>query len=96
MELITKENEKVIAFLKALDRMLDNVEQVMKNCRPTFDGEHFLTDREVSERLKISRRALQDYRTQGKIPYIHLGDKVLYKESDIEKMLEKAYCKVWE
>lgn len=79
MELITKDNENVIAFLKALDRMLDNVEQVTKNCRPTFDGEHFLTDREMSERFKICRRALQDYRTQGKTPYIHLGGKVLYK-----------------
>ena len=94
MELITKDNVKVIAFLKTLDRLSDKVEQVVINCRPALNGERFLTDREVSERLKISRRALQDYRNQGKIPYLYLGGKILYKESDLEKVLEKAYYKL--
>ncbi len=94
MELITKDNVKVIAFLKTLDRLSDKVEQVVINCRPALNGERFLTDREVSERLKISRRALQDYRNQGKIPYLYLGGKILYKESDLERMLEKAYYKL--
>ncbi len=31
-------------------------------------GEHYLTDRELSQRLKISRRTLQDYRNNGKLP----------------------------
>ena len=94
MELITKDNVKVVAFLKTLDRLSDKVEQVIVNCRPALNGERFLTDREVSERLKISRRALQDYRNQGKIPYLYLGGKILYKESDLERVLEKAYYKI--
>jgi len=36
---------------------------------------------------------LQDYRTQDRIAYIQLGGKILYKESDIEKMLESRYQK---
>lgn len=94
MEMITQDNAKVIAFLKTLDRIADKVGQITFDCRPTLNGEIFLTDREVSERLKISRRALQDYRNQGKIPYLHLGGKVLYKESDLERVLEKAYCRI--
>lgn len=94
MEMITKDNAKVIAFLKTLDRIADKVAQITANCRPALNGERFLTDREVSERLKISRRALQDYRNQGKIPYLYLGGKVLYKESDLEMVLEKAYYRV--
>lgn len=96
MEMITKDNAKVIAFLKTLDRIADKVGQITSNCRPELNGERFLTDREVSERLKISRRALQDYRNQGKIPYLYLGGKVLYKESDLERVLEKAYYRVRE
>lgn len=96
MELITKDNAKVVAFLKTLDRLSDKVEQVVINCRPALNGERFLTDREVSERLKISQRALQDYRNQGKIPYLYLGGKILYKESDLERVLEKAYYRVGE
>ena len=71
--------------------MLDKIEDVLTNQRPTLNGERFLTDKEVSERLKISRRSLQDYRTNGQIPYIQLGGKILYRESDIQKMLEEGY-----
>ncbi len=46
--------------------------------------------------LKVSRRTLQDYRTTGKIPYIQLGGKVLYRESDIQKLLEDNYRKGWQ
>lgn len=95
-EIITRENGKVTAFFKALDWMLDNVETLTASFKPTLNGGHYLTDQEVSQRLHISRRTLQEYRTTGKIPYILLGGKVLYKESDIENMLEKAYCKTWE
>lgn len=91
MEMITKESAGVTAFLKALDRIISKVEQLTQNCHPTLNGERFLTDREVSERLKVSRRALQDYRNQGKMPYYHVGGKILYKESDLERVLEKAY-----
>ncbi len=61
------------------------------NSRPTLGGERFLTDREVSARLKVSRRTLQDYRNNGIIAYYQLGGKILYKESDIESMLAANY-----
>ena len=54
-------------------------------------GERFLTDREVSARLKVSRRTLQDYRNNGVVSYYQLGGKILYKESDIESMLAANY-----
>ena len=42
-------------------------------------------------RLKVSRRTLQDYRNEGRIAYIQLGGKILYRESDIERMLNDGY-----
>lgn len=54
-------------------------------------GERFLTDREVSARLKVSHRTLQDYCNTGIIAYYQLGGKILYKESDIERMLAANY-----
>mgnify|MGYP002525776128 CR=1 FL=1 len=55
------------------------------------DGERYLTDKEVSEILKVSRRTLQEYRNEGILPYIPLGGKVLYRESDLKELLEKHY-----
>lgn len=94
-EIIDKNNERVVRFFKSLDRMLDGIENLVKNHKPHLNGERYLTDGEVSPRLKISRRSLQDYRSQGKIPYIMLGGKCLYRESDVQKMLETNYRKAW-
>jgi hypothetical protein len=89
--LITKDNEQVKSFFLSLERMLDGIEHLVENCKPSLNGEHYLTDKEVSGKLKISRRTLQGYRTEGKIPYYQLGGKILYAESDIEKMLNNNY-----
>lgn len=90
-ELLTKDSERITTLFANLDKIFGNIEQLSQNCRPMLDGERFLTDKEVSDRLRISRRTLQEYRNEGKIPYILLGGKVLYKESDIEKILWAGY-----
>lgn len=59
--------------------------------RPVLGGGCYLTDKEVSAQLKLSRRTLQDYRNEGRISYYQLGGKILYRESDIEKMLQESY-----
>ena len=82
-EMITKNHALVAQF--------GDTENFVANSRPTLGGERFLTDREVSARLKVSRRTLQDYRNTGIIAYYQLGGKILYKESDIERMLAANY-----
>lgn len=90
-DLMTKRSEWLLRFMNSLDCMLDNVENMVKDYRPLLGGERYLTDKEVAYQLKLSRRTLQDYRNEGRIPYIQLGGKILYRESDLEKMLENAY-----
>lgn len=90
-ELMTHENEWVRRFSSSLDRMLADIEKLGKESRPMLGGERYLTDKEVGARLKVSRRTLQDYRNAGRIPYIQFGGKLLYRESDIEKMLADGY-----
>ena len=88
---MTKNNEWIIHFMCSIDRLLDSFERLTTNYRPTLGGDRFFTDKEVSARLKVSRRTLQDYRNEGRIPYIQLGGKILYRESDIERMLTDGY-----
>ena len=90
-KLINKDSEWIIHFMGSLDRLLDNFEHLTANHRPTLGGERFFTDKEVSAQLKVSRRTLQDYRNEGRIAYIQLGGKILYRESDIERMLADSY-----
>jgi len=95
-DLITNDHEIVKSFFLSLERMLDGIENLVENCKPSLSGERYLTDKEVSERLKVSRRTLQDYRTESKISYCQLGGKILYRESDIEKMLNDNYFPTFE
>lgn len=91
-ELITPENnERVKSFFLSLDRLLSLMERLFASRKPTLGGEGFYTDEELSKRLKISRRSLQDYRNEGRIPYIKLRGKILYRSSDIEKLLDEGY-----
>ena len=89
--LITHSDEQIVLFFKSLEDMLDSLESLTENYRPMLKGERYLTDKEVSERLKLSRRLLQNYRDEGRLPYCKLGGKILYRESDIQRMLDEGY-----
>lgn len=88
---IMTNDEWAIGFMEQLDTMLDGIESMNEKSRASFSNERFLTDREVSARLKVSRRTLQDYRNNGMVSYYQLGGKILYKESDIEKLVMGGY-----
>ena len=67
--------------------MLDDQE---KNLRPVLNGERYITDSELAEKLKLTRRTLADYRMNGRLRYYKVGGKLLYKEKDILVLLEKT------
>lgn len=90
-EIVNKENEILSSAIQSLKKGQAKMNDIVKKYRPPLNGERYLTDKETSERLKISRRTLQEYRTTGKVPYILLGGKVLYKESDLLCLLEENY-----
>ena len=91
-EVITHKHEWVRGLFSELDRIAKDAATMADENQPLLGGEHYLTDRELSQRLKISRRTLQDYRNNGILPYRQLGGKILYRESDIERVLQKQ-CK---
>ena len=90
-DVITERTPQVIAFFQTMESLLTNIESMAGNCRPFLNGERFMTDKQFAEVLKISRRTLQDYRTNGILSYYMVGGKVLYKESDVLKLLEDNY-----
>ena len=94
-ELITRDSERVKSFFLSLDRLASAMERLFAGRKPTLNGESYYTDEELAKKLKLSRRSLQDYRNEGRIPYIKLGGKILYRSSDIEKMLEEGYREGW-
>jgi hypothetical protein len=88
---IKTNDEWAVGFMEQLDTMLDGIESMNEKSKASFGNERFLTDKEVSAWLKVSRRTLQDYRNNGMVSYYQLGGKILYKESDIEKLVMGGY-----
>ena len=89
--LIDKDNDCVSQMLHNIHRIEVALKRLMKEYKRTFNGDVFLTDKELSERLKVCQRTLKDYRDNGILPYYQLGGKILYKRSDIEKVLNDYY-----
>lgn len=88
---IKTNDEWAVGFMEQLDTMLNGIENMNEKSKASFGNERFLTDKEVSAWLKVSRRTLQDYRNNGMVSYYQLGGKILYKESDIEKLVMGGY-----
>ena len=88
---IMTNDEWAVGFMEQLDSMLNGIESMNEKSKASFGNERFLTDKEVSAWLKVSRRTLQDYRNNGMVSYYQLGSKILYKESDIEKLVMGGY-----
>ena len=57
--------DKMQVVLSAIHSVSRRIKEVAQTHKPLFGGEHFLTGKEVCERLYISPRTLQDYRDKG-------------------------------
>ena len=88
-KVITQDNEEVIQIHKRLKDTLTKLENILKNNNQTVNKHRYMNDAELASFLKVSRRTLQEYRNNGIIPYYQIGGKILYRESDIEELLEK-------
>ena len=88
---LNMEADDMQVVLSAIGGVSKRIKEVAQTYKPLFGGEHFLTGKEVCDWLYISPRTLQDYRDRRIIPYTQFAGKILYKVSDLEKMLKENY-----
>ena len=91
MDLLTNETEEVIEQQQMIMQLRNRIEEILKNYRPVMNGETYLSGEDVCQLLHISKRTLQQYRDDKILPYIQIGGKIIYKESDILTILEQNY-----
>ena len=91
MDLLTNDTEAIIAHQEMVMQLRNRIEEILKNYRPVMNGEIYLSGEDVCELLHISKRTLQQYRDDHILPYIQIGGKIIYKESDILTILEQNY-----
>lgn len=86
--ILTINDELIGGTLESLRKASRKVDVLMENYKPVLQGERLMTDGELATVLRVSPRALRDYRNDGLLPYIRMKGNILYKESDIEKVLK--------
>jgi len=90
MEVITMQTEafnQIVAKIEALNNKLEAKEKEPK--------EKWLDNQELMVLLKISKRTAQTYRDSGLISFSQVGNKIYYRLSDIELLLNKHYNKAF-
>lgn len=88
MDILDNKSQQIGTFFTILDELSNTIQQALQNRTPHLNGEKYLTNREVCQLLRISSRTLQNWRDTGKIPFIKLERKILYRESVVKKRLE--------
>ena len=92
-EILTLEQGQVAEILLSLKSSHRKINRFLQDYTPPLNGNRYLTDKEVAEVLKVSRRTLQNLRNNRVLPFILLGGKALYREYDIQRLLEVNYRK---
>lgn len=90
-ELKTKEDSWMQSVHESIDRLPAMIDAIPEDGAIPPKEDEYLCDKEVSWLLKVSRRTLGEYRSNGTLPYYVLGGKVLYKRSEIERVLKQGY-----
>lgn len=90
MEVITIESAAFERIEKKLDEIQSGIDQ--RNNQPK---DTWLDNQEFMQLLKISKRTAQHYRDAGLISFSQVGNKIYYKLSDVQAMLEKHYRKAF-
>lgn len=93
MNVITIEEEAFKLLVAKIENLEKRFEQIVNKAScPT--KERWLDIQDVLQILKCSRRHLQNYRNEGKLPFSQIGQKIYFKSSDVEHFLEKNYKNV--
>ena len=93
-EIVTQKDSQIPMFAQLMQGTLKKLERYCLAARPMLGGEVYLTGEEVCSLLRLSTRTLQDYRDSGTIAYCKIGGKLLYRQSDIQAMLERHYSPI--
>jgi len=84
MEAVILTKEQFTELKGSLDEIKNKIEN--QNKKP---NEVFIDNQEFLIMMKISKRTAQTWRDEGKISFSQVGNKIYYKLSDVEALLNQ-------
>lgn len=86
MEVVTFQSQVYQDLISKLDAINTRL-----NAKEKEPKEKWLDNQELMLMLKISKRTAQHYRDSGLISFSQVGNKIYYRLSDVEELLESHY-----
>lgn len=90
MEAIILSKDQYAELVKRLDDITTRL-----NAKNDPKKDTFLDNQEFLILMKISKRTAQTWRDEGRISFSQVGNKIYYKLSDVEKLLNEHYNKAF-
>ena len=94
-DILSSNSSEIIDLFNTIEKANENITANIEAQKPMLSGEIFLDNNEVCKMLHLSSRTLQDYRDKAFIAFYKIEGKILYKISDVRKMLEQHYYDAW-
>lgn len=86
-------NEDFEKWMEKLSKKLNEIGQDLKsliNTDKVFEeDEKILDNQDLAFLLKVSKRTLQRYRSNGELPYFMIGHKTYYRINDVRGFVHK-------
>lgn len=70
-------------FESAVNRVADAVADRLDKSSPEKDADGLVDEPTMADQLGVSQQTLQRRRKAGKVPFVKLGRRVLYRASDV-------------
>lgn len=94
-DILDSRSSEILELFNTIEKINTNINNHADTNQSKESESVFLGNREVCKLLQLSPRTLQDYRDKRLIAFYKLEGKILYKMSDIRKMLENNYYDAW-
>ena len=65
--MLTKESPEIIRFFRNIEGLSEILDTQAEKMRPVLNGERYMTDSELAEHLKLTRRTLAEYSTRNQL-----------------------------
>lgn len=94
-DILNSKSSEILELYHTMEKINANISNHTDADQSKESEDTFLGNKDVCKLLQLSPRTLQDYRDKRLIAFYKLEGKILYKMSDIRKMLENNYYDAW-
>jgi len=92
LEIFISNQQMLLEGLRQIEQRLDAMEAIL--CSPTNkkkreEPESFFTEKQMKEKLQLTRQTLYNYRRDGLLTFTQRGKTIRYSQTDIDNLKQR-------